>query len=84
MITENTARSGGTSSETSPSLSYALCDWLLGSDAQWLYALDEDNAYTATTMATEGRRREPGLAASVVVIGAVSERPRLQHGVDRA
>jgi hypothetical protein len=24
---------------------YALCDWLLGSDVQWLYALDEDNAY---------------------------------------
>lgn len=24
---------------------YALCDWLAGSDVQWLYATDEDNAY---------------------------------------
>lgn len=24
---------------------YALCDWLAGSDVQWLYGLSEDNAY---------------------------------------
>lgn len=24
---------------------YALCDWLAGSDVQWLYATDQDNAY---------------------------------------
>lgn len=24
---------------------YALCDWLAGSDVQWLYGVDEDNAY---------------------------------------
>src|SRR5947207_291327 len=24
---------------------YAMCDWLAGSDVQWLYGIDEDNAY---------------------------------------
>lgn len=24
---------------------YAMCDWLAGSDVQWLYGVDEDNAY---------------------------------------
>lgn len=24
---------------------YALCDWLAGGDLQWLYSVDEDNAY---------------------------------------
>jgi len=24
---------------------YALCDWLAGSDVQWLYGVEEDNAY---------------------------------------
>ncbi|HEV7805015.1 MAG TPA: hypothetical protein VGO80_04305 [Solirubrobacteraceae bacterium] len=24
---------------------YAVCDWLAGSDVQWLYGVDEDNAY---------------------------------------
>ncbi len=24
---------------------YALCDWLAGSDVQWLYGVSEDNAY---------------------------------------
>lgn len=24
---------------------YALCDWLVGSDVQWLYGVSEDNAY---------------------------------------
>lgn len=24
---------------------YALCDWLAGSDVQWLYGVDQDNAY---------------------------------------